>query len=222
MQTQDKNSIDSQENRSLAEPGKPGKWLAGLGAFMVVLLVVGVSIFVFATAGQRQQHPPTGQWKQVQSGYLFLSMQAAPSTTAEHYACATTWAVVSNIQGPGDTVLRSADFGDHWQNIGANPALGSYCELAVNPTNENDIYVISTNVSSQSSAILKHSTDGGQTWTAVTPAFSPPLHAQGFGTALPWFVQQLRYYVLSLYGLKWIITRLPVIQGPPSFANRLP
>jgi hypothetical protein len=222
MQTQDKNSIDSQENRSLAEPGKPGKWLAGLGAFMVVLLVVGVSIFVFATAGQRQQHPPTGQWKQVQSGYLFLSMQAAPSNPAVLYACATTSAVVSNIQGPGDTILRSADFGDHWQNIGANPALGSYCELAVNPTNENDIYVISTNVSSQSSAMLKHSTDGGQTWTAVTPAFSPPLHAQAIGTALPWFVQQLRYDGHSLYGVQWIITRLPVIQGPPSFANRLP
>src|ERR1700736_4410588 len=142
MQTQHKNSIDSQENRSPAGPRKPRKWLAGLGAFMVVLLVVGVSIFVFAAAGQRlgSQLPPTGQWKQVQSGYLFLSMQAAPSNPALLYACATTSAVASNIQGPGDTILRSADFGDHWQNIGANPALGSYCELAVNPTNENDIY----------------------------------------------------------------------------------
>ena len=48
MQTQDKNSIDSQENRLPPEPRRPRKWLAGLGAFVVVLLVIGVSIFVFA------------------------------------------------------------------------------------------------------------------------------------------------------------------------------
>src|ERR1700694_5760122 len=177
MQTQDKNSIDSQENRLPPEPRRPRKWLAGLGAFVVVLLVIGVSIFVFAAAGQRQssQHPPTGQWKQVQSGYLFLSMQAVPSNPAVLYACARTSAVVSNIQGPENIILRSADFGDHWQNIGANAALGSYCELAVNPANENDIYAISTNTASPSNATLKHSTDGGQTWTSVTPTFSPPL-----------------------------------------------
>jgi hypothetical protein len=224
MQTQHKNRIDSRENRSLAEPHNPRKWLAGLGAFMVVLLVVGVSVFVFAAAGQRQgsQHPPTGQWKQVQSSYLFLSMQAAPSNPAVLYACATTSAVVSNLQLPVDTILRSTDFGDHWQNIGANSALGSYCELAVNPTNGNDIYVISTNAASQSNAMLKHSTDGGQTWTTVIPAFSPPLHVQGTNTALPWFAQQLRYDGHSLYGVQWILTSSPAILGPPPFSNRLP
>ena len=224
MQTQDKNSIESQENRSLAEARKPRKWLAGLGAFMVVLLVVGVSVFVFAAAKQRQgsQHPPAGQWKQVQSGYLFLSMQAAPSNPAVLYACATTSAAVSNIQGTSVTMLRSADFGDHWQNIGVNAGLGSSCELAVNPTNENDIYVISANTASQSNAMLKHSTDGGQTWTTITPAFSPPLHAQGTGTALPWFVQQLRYDGHSLYGVQWITSGSPVILSPPNIANRLP
>ncbi len=224
MQTQDKNSIDNRENRSLPEPRGPRKWLAGLGACMVVLLVIGVSIFVFAAARQRQgsQHPPTGQWKQVQSGYLFLSMQAAPSNPAVLYACATTSAVVSNIQGPENIILRSADFGDHWQNIGANAALGSYCELAVNPTNENDIYAISTNAASPSNAMLKHSTDGGQTWTSVAPAFSPPLRVQGTSITLPWFVQQLRYDGHNLYGVQWILTSSPVILGPPPFSNRLP
>jgi len=222
MQTQDKNSIESQENRSLAEPRKPLKWLAGVSAFLVVLLVVGGSIFVFAAARQHQatQHPPAGQWKQVQSGYLFLSMQAAPSNPATLYACATTSAAVSNIQGTSATILRSADFGDHWQNIGANAGLGSYCELTVNPTNENDIYVTSTNATSQSSATLKHSADGGQTWTAITPAFSPPLRVQG--TVLPWSVQQLRYDGKSLYGVQWTITGLPAIKGPLPFSNRLP
>ncbi len=224
MQTQDKNSIDSQQNRSLVGARKPRKWLAGLGAFMVVLLVIGVSIFVFRAAGQRQgsQRPPTGQWKQVQSGYLFLSMQAVPSNPAVLYACATTSAAVSNIQGSSDTILRSADFGDHWQNIGVNAGLGSSCELAVNPTNENDIYVVSTNTASQSNAILKHSTDGGQTWTTITPTFSPPLHVQGTNTMLPWFVQQLRYDGHSLYGVQWVTSGSPAILSPPNIANRLP
>ncbi len=224
MQTQHKNSTDSQENRSPAEPRKPRKWLAGLGACMVVLLVVGVSIFVFAAAGQRQgsQPPPTGQWKQVQSGYLFLSMQAAPSNPALLYACATTSTAVSNIQGPRDTILRSADFGARWQDIGASAALGSYCELAVNPANENDIYVISTTTASQPNAILKHSTDGGQTWTSVTPAFSPPLRVQGTSTVFPWFVQQLRYDGHSLYGVQWILTGSPAVPGSRPFFNRLP
>ncbi|HET9999873.1 MAG TPA: hypothetical protein VFQ36_03200, partial [Ktedonobacteraceae bacterium] len=175
MQTQDKNSIDSSENRSLAEPRKPRAWLAGLSAFIVVLLVVGGSIFVFAAARQHQgsQPPPsTGQWKQVQSGYLFLSMQVAPSNPAVLYACATTSTTASNTGGMNVTILRSADFGDHWQNIGSNASLNTYCNIAINPGSENDIFVTTTNTASQSSLVLKHSTDGGQTWTTLTPAFT--------------------------------------------------
>lgn len=229
MQTQDKNNINTLENSSLAEPRKPRAWLAGLSAFIVVLLVVGVSIFVFAEAGQHQgsqgvKRPlATGQWKQVQSGYIFQSMQAARSNPAVLYACATTSATVSNIEGASVvTILRSTDFGDHWQNIGGNAALGSYCEVTVNPSNENDIYVVSTNAASQSSSVLKHSTDGGQTWTTITPAFAPPLRVSGTNTAIPWFVQQLRSDGHSLYGVQWIVTHSPPILGPPAFANRLP
>jgi hypothetical protein len=224
MQTQHKNALDSQQNRPLVEPGNSRKWLAGLSAFVVVLLVVGVSIFVFAAARQHQgsQHPPTGQWKQVQSGYLFLSMQAAPSNPAVLYACASTSAAVSNTQDTSVIILHSTDFGDHWQDVGATAGLGSYCELAVNPTNENDIYVISTNLAPQSNATLKHSTDGGQTWTTVAPAFSPPLRVPGSKTTLPWFVQQLRYDGHSLYGVQWITTGSPAIPSPPPFFNRLP
>jgi hypothetical protein len=224
MQTQDQNSIESQHNNPPVEPRKPRRWLAGLSAFLVVLLVVGASIYVFAAAGQHQGNPhtPAGQWKQVQADYLFLSMQAAPSNPAVLYSCVTTAAAVSNIQGQADTVLRSADGGDHWQNVGAGAKLGSYCDLAVSPTNENDIYVVSTSATSQTNATLRHSTDGGQTWTTITPAFSEHPTVPGISAPLPWFVQQLRYDGHSLYGVQWFYTRSPVIQGPPSFANRLP
>lgn len=224
MQTQDTNSIESQQDGPTVEPRKPRRWLAGLSACVVVLLVVGASIFVFAAARQRQgsQQPAAGQWKQVHLGYLFLSMQAAPSNPAVLYSCVTTSAAVSNKQGPADTILRSADGGDHWKNVGASTGLGSYCELAVSPTNENDIYVISSSVTSQTSATLRHSMDGGQTWATITPAFSPPVTTPGIKAPLPWFVQQLRYDGHSLYGVQWVFARLPVKQSQPSLANRLP
>lgn len=225
MQTRDKRNIENQQDGLSVEPRKPRRWLAGLSASLVVLLVVGVSIFVFAEAKQRQgsQQPPRGQWEQVQAGYLFLSMQAAPSNPAILYACATTSAAVSNKEGQADTILRSTDGGGHWQNIGASAGLGSLCELAVSPTNENDIYVISSGTASQTNAALRHSADGGQTWTTITPTFSPPLRVPDTGApGLPWFAQQLRYDGHNLYGIQWITARTPPIQGPPPFANRLP
>lgn len=225
MQTQDKNSIESQQNRQLAEPRKPRAWLAGLSAFIVVLLVVGVSVYVFRAVGQRQGSqppPPAGQWKQVQSGYLFMSMQAAPSNPAVLYACATTSTTASNINGMSVTILRSTDFGDHWQNIGGNAGLNTYCTIAINPTGENDIFVTTTNTASQSSLVLKHSTDGGQTWATLTPAFTPPLRIPGTSTTFPWFVQQLRYDGHNLYGVQWTINGAPDTQSPPTIVNRLP
>lgn len=223
MQTRDKNSTGSQQNNLSSEPDIPRRWLTGLGACLVVLLVVGASIFVFAAARQSQgsQQPPHGQWQQVQTGSLFLSMQAAPSNPAVLYACATTSAAVSNKEGQNDTILRSADAGNHWQNIGASAGLGSYCDLAVSPSNENDIYVISTSVPNQTNGTLRHSTNGGQTWTTITPTFSPPLTVPE-GDVLFWFMQHLHYDGHSLYGIQWIFTRGPVIQGPPTTFNRLP
>lgn len=225
MQTQDKNTIESQQPDPATKPHRPRALLAGLGAFVVVLVIVGASIAVFAAARQRQGSPrvPTGKWEQVQAGYLFLSMQAAPSNPAVVYSCVTTSAAISNKEGQADTILRSTDGGDSWQNIGASIGLGSYCDLAVSPTNENDLYVISTGAASQTIATFRHSTDGGQTWTTITPAFSPPLRVPDTGAAgLPWFVQQLSYDGHSLYGIQWVATRNPVIQGPPSAFNRLP
>ena len=223
MQTQDTHDIESQQPGFSAASRRPRRWLAGLSAGLVVLLLIGLSIFVFAAAKQHQgsSQPPHGQWQQVQSGYLFLSLQAAPSNPAVLYACATTATAISNKEGPASTILRSTDAGDHWQNIGANAGLGSYCDLAVSPTNANDIYAISTSVPDQTHATLKHSVDGGQTWTTITPAFSPPITVPQ-GAVSFWFMQQLRYDGHNLYGIQWVFTRGPVIHSPPPFTNRLP
>ena len=225
MQTKDTRSIENHQHTHSIEPRQPRRWLAGLSAGLVVLLVVGASIFVFAAAKQHQgsQQPPRGQWEQVQSGYLFLSMQAAPSNPTVLYACATTSAAVSNREGPTSIILRSADAGSHWLNIGASAGLGSLCELAVSPTNEDDLYVVSSETTSQSAATLMHSIDGGQTWTPIRPAFSPPLHIPGTSIpSLPWLAQQLRYDGHNLYGIQWTAYRTPEIQGPPTAFNRLP
>ena len=178
MQTNEIDTAGSQGAPPPASPRKRRTWLAGVGAFLVVLLVIGASIVVFAVVGQRHgstQTPPTGQWQQVQQGYLFLSLEAAPSNPSVLYACATKSAVVSNQDGPGTvTILRSADFGGHWQDIGGHLLTGDACELAINPTNSNEIYTISISNTSQLSATLKHSTDGGQTWEELSTLRSIP------------------------------------------------
>jgi len=224
MQTNEIDTAGSQGAPPPASPRKRRTWLAGVGAFLVVLLVIGASIVVFAVVGQRHgntQTPPTGQWQRVQQGYLFLSLEAAPSNPSVLYACATKSAVVSNQDGPGTvTILRSADFGGHWQDIGAHLLTGDACELAINPTNSNEIYTVSISNTSQLSATLKHSTDGGQIWETIVPNLSVP----GSPTKVPWFVQQLRIEGNSLYGIQSFVP-LPLpkeLPSPPPIAKSLP
>src|SRR5947209_10376160 len=221
MQTTEIDTAGSQGAPPPASPRKRRTWLAGVGAFLVVLLVIGAALPIFAVVGQRHgntQTPPTGQWQQVQQGYLFLSLEAAPSNPSVLYACATKSAVVSNQDGPGTvTILRSADFGGHWQDIGGHLLTGDACELAINPANSNEIYTVSISNTSQLSATLKHSTDGGQTWETIVPGLIVP----GSATKVSWFVQQLRVEGNSLYGIQSFVP-LPLpkeLPSPPPIAN---
>ena len=189
-------------------------WLAGIGAIIVVVLLVGLSALVFAQLRQHQANqsttstPPSGQWKQVLQGYTISSIAAARSNPSVLYACAMQAPATSQASPGSATVLRSADFGDHWQDIGSKASIGNTCELAVNPASSNEIYVVGAASSSQSSAVLKHSTDGGQTWETIQPV----LHVPGVQAPVVWFIQQIQLEGTHLFGLQWILPRAYINQ----------
>jgi len=73
---------------------RKGLWLAGAGAVLVAVLVIGASAFVFAQSSyvhrQSQTHNlPTGKWVQVLSGYTVSSVVEADGVSSVLYPCAT-------------------------------------------------------------------------------------------------------------------------------------
>jgi len=223
MKIQDTGAASQQVTPPSPFRPKRSRWLAGVGAIIVVILVVGLSALVFAQlrqrqAGQSTPTPPTAQWKQVLKGYTLTSLVAARGNPAVLYACAireTPGTTAQSNQGV-ITILRSADFGDHWQEVGGSAVLGNTCQLAVNPTDSNDIYAVSN---SQNAGLLKHSTDGGQTWHTILPE----MHVPSLQTTVQWSVQQIQIEGNRLFGMQWITPR-PVPVGPPSrpILNLLP
>jgi photosystem II stability/assembly factor-like uncharacterized protein len=226
MKTQDTNAAGQQNTPQSPSRPKPNRWLVGIGAIVVVILVVGLSALVFAQlkqrqAGQTAPTPPTGQWKQVLAGYTFTSLVAARSKPAVLYACAIREAPNAPPQSNQgvNTILRSVDFGNHWQDIGGKAALGNTCQLAVNPADSNDIYAVSNVSSSQNPGVLKHSRDGGQTWQTIQPV----MHLPSLQTPVVWSVQQIRIEGNHLFGVQLIMPR-PLPVGPPTrpIPNLLP
>lgn len=195
-------------------PGSAGsknrRWLVTLGALIVVVLLVGATALVFAQLATRQKNstaslPPTGQWKQILAGYTSFSLIAAHSNPAILYACATKVNVVSNQQAaPVYTLLRSTDFGDHWQDLSARAALGFTCDMAVNPANPDDLYIVSTSSSARFPALLKHSIDGGQSWQSIQPSLALP-NAQ----TVRWQVQHLSYVGNRLFAIQIVTGAYP-------------
>ena len=215
MKTQDTDTAGGQVTApSPVHPKRHGRW-AGIAAVVVVVILIGLSVLVFAQLRQRQANqaptPSSGQWKQVLEGYSLTSIVAARSNPGVLYACASQAPGVSSQSSPATfTVLRSADFGDHWQDIGSKAALSNFCQLAVNPANGNEIYVVSAAPNSQSSGLLKHSTDGGQSWETIQPV----LHAPGIQPPVLWFVQQIQFEGNHLFGLQWITPGATPINQP--------
>src|SRR5215467_12101289 len=122
MKIQNADSVGQQLAPFLPARPKRNRWLAGIGAITVVVVLVGLSALVFAQlrqqqAGQTSPTPPTAQWKQVLHGYTFLSLNAARSDPAIVYVCAIRETPNSSPQSNASpiAILRSADFGDHWQ-----------------------------------------------------------------------------------------------------------
>ena len=223
MKIQDSGAASQQVTPPSPSRPKRSHWLAGVGAIIVVILVVGLSALVFAQlrqrqAGQSTPTPPTAQWKQVLNGYTLTSLVAARSNPAVLYACAireTPGTTAQSNQGVIN-ILRTADFGDHWRVVGGSAVLGNTCQLAINPIDSNEIYAVSN---SQNAGSLKHSKDGGQTWQTILPV----MHIPSLQTAVPWSVQQIQIEGNHLFGMQWVTPR-PVPVGPPSrpILNLLP
>ena len=208
------------ETRSAAqERRRNASWMAGIGAALVVALLIGVSVVVFAEAkqhgtnsGKQTPIPPTGTWTPVLQGYALNSIVAAANNPATLYACALPGQSSSvnsgapPVQGSTSssqhfTVLHSTDFGTHWQAVGGNIALGYSCQLAVNSSNSNDVYAAGTSSGPTPSGVLLHSTDGGQTWTTVHPKFTLPTASPA---AVSWSVQQITVAGGHLFGIQFV------------------
>ena len=218
MKTQDTGTSGQQRTPPLSARPKRNRWLAGIGAIIVVLLVVGLSALVFAQLKQHQASqtsptPPVAQWKQVLKGYTLTSLVAARSDPAIVYACAFREAPNTSPQSNTNaiTILRSADFGDHWQDIGGSAVPGGgTCQLAVNSVNSNDIYAVSYGNYAQNPVLLKHSPDGGKTWETILPV----MHVSSLQNPIQWAAQQIQVDGNRLFGMQWIMPRaLPV--SPP-------
>ncbi|MGZ3612115.1 MAG: WD40/YVTN/BNR-like repeat-containing protein, partial [Ktedonobacteraceae bacterium] len=176
MKIQETDNTGQQVTPSVPSQPKRNRWLAGIGAVIVVILLVGLSTLLFAQLRQHQATqtsptPPTGRWQQVLKGYTLISITAVRSDPAIVYACVARGTSNGTTQSNTSTftILRSADFGDHWQDIGKNVIAGETCQIAVNSANSDDIYTVSYGNSMPDPAQLKHSQDGGKTWETILP-----------------------------------------------------
>ncbi len=207
MKTQDK--LDTQTTSSAR--ARSVSRLANIGAILVVALLVGTSAAVFAFWRARHgatSAPLSGRWERVLDGYIVSSLMASQSNPSVLYACALhaqSSAITPSGPGmatPNYTLLRSTDNGSHWQEV--KVALHGTCQLAISPTDSNNLYVVSladhTASNGQVPSILKHSTNGGQTWTEILPTLSTS------NTRVPvqWSVQQVSLVENRLFGIQWI------------------
>lgn len=200
--------VDVQQTMPSFEPKQRRGRLSMLVALLVVVLIVGASAIVFAQLAQRHSLPPTvkvaappaGQWSPALSGYEVSSLVASPANPSVLYACGLPG---SSAGGKNYTILRSSDDGTHWQDMGNAFGLGISCDLAVNPANSSDLYVagntaVQPTASNAASYMLWHSSDGGQTWTAILPSIMPPT----LQLTASWQAQQISIVGGKLYGMQ--------------------
>ena len=210
MKIQETDNTGQQVTPSMPAQPKRNRWLAGIGAVIVVILLVGLSILLFAQlrqhqAAQTSPTPPTGRWQQVLKGYTLISIIAARSDPAIVYACVSRGTTNGSTQSNTNTftILRSADFGDQWQDIGRNVIVGDTCQLAINSVNSDDIYAVSYGNSMPNPAQLKHSQDGGKTWETILPL----MHVSSIQAPVQWAIQQMQVEGNHLFGIQWIMPR---------------
>lgn len=174
---------------------KSKRWLVVLiSALIVLLLAASVGAIVLTRLGQQpiaqtptpnptttspaptstiQPTPlPVGQWVQVLTGYHVTRLSAAPSSPHVLYACAVPPGFPIEYRSV-QTVLRSADFGATWQDIGSRAQMSRDCELAINPTDSYEMYVATSSNPPADKAVpsyvLEHTSNGGDSWETIHP-----------------------------------------------------
>lgn len=213
MKTQNHEMADTPTAAIMRRSGN-GSRLAGIGAVVVVLLIVAASVAVFTELSLLRKNAGTqasrGQWVASLKGYALTGLVAAKSNPAVLYACAERYAPAGNqpaLPATNDsiasntTLLRSTDNGAHWQDLGKQLGAAPSCQLAVNTNDSNDVYegiIGSASPGGQMTSLLKHSTDGGKTWITVRPALIAPFaHAP-----VMWHVEQMSMLGGRLFGLQ--------------------
>lgn len=221
MKTHEQNSLQTQTMQGPSDPKQRGghSLLTGVGAVLVVAVLIALSVTVFTVwrAGRGLGNaPPQGTWKTVLNGYVVSSLVAPQDKPAVIYVCAAytgnTNVVSSDVSY---TISRSADFGNTWQTSqesGQNVTLKGFCQLAINPSNSNDVYVVGGVASAQNGTVmvLKHSTDGGQTWETIQPRLHYPVPGPAIAP-IAWQVRQITVVGNTLFGMQWIGDQA----GPP-------
>lgn len=154
-----------------------------------------------------------GQWVQSLTGYRVTEFSAAPRHPNVLYACAIAPGVPVEYRSV-QTVLRSADFGATWQDIGGRAQMSRGCELTISPTDSYEIYVATSSNPPADQAIpsyvLEHTSNGGDSWETIHPTvYAPSLNA-----TLAWQGWQLSFAGNHLYSVQAVPTSFtPAPQG---------
>jgi hypothetical protein len=207
-----------------------------VSALVAVILVVGLAAALLTYVAHQRGTASNGKWLPVLTGRTITALAAASSDSAILYACATTWRPdrpIANAPGdkapptlPSFTVLRSADAGATWGDVGAQANLTGACQLAINPANSDEVYVATvaepkaTNTIEALASVLRHTTDGGHTWTAIQPTLAITAQIPSLTSTPTWDVQALSMSGPRLFGLQAIpstqaLPASPAVPVPP-------
>lgn len=153
---------------------------------LIFLLLLGSVALIFRQQATSTTHslPTTIHWQEVWHQYFATLLVAAPSDPTMLYACAFL-----------PSFLRSTDAGAHWQQLQAARGNSGNCSITVNPSQAKDLYASS--LASLDSALLEHSSDGGQTWTTIRATLTMP-----DGQHVPWAGGRLSFIGNHLFAIQ--------------------
>lgn len=179
----------------------------GFALLLSCLLLIGTVALLLL---RQQAHsgtqplPATLHWQQIQPRHPVESLVAAPGDPAVLYVCT----LPPFYTFAPDSLLRSNDGGVHWQTLTVPLGNTSSCLVAVNPLNANDLYISIISLTAPRPPVLKHSSDGGQTWITIRATLMLAPHTSNIawaGGRLSFFGQRL-FAVQGIQGTTHLIS----------------